>query len=88
MPNYDYKCKTCGNIWSTSHSIKETAESLGLKCPECNGDDIFKYLGNLKSIPIKFKGTGFSVNDGALDKLGFPKNTRNDPEVKKRLNDL
>jgi len=85
MANYDYKCKDCNSVWSTSHSIDDTASSLGLKCPSCGSVNIFKYLGNYKTLPIKFIGTGWTVNDNALDAIGMPEATRNSAEARERL---
>lgn len=87
---YEYRCRDCLTIWETTHSIdvNDAVEELGLSCPTCHSTDIHKYLGNMKTVPIKFKGTGFASNDLALDKLGMPKNIRNNPEVKKKLSEL
>jgi len=87
MPIYDYKCRECGNIWEVEHSISvdDAVEELGLKCPECGSQDIFKYLGKRKSLTVKFIGTGWYINDSALEAAGMPEATRNSPETKKRL---
>lgn len=88
VPNYDYRCRDCLNVWLENHSFKETAESLGLKCPECSSHDIHKYFGNMKTLTVKFKGAGFAVNDMALEKLGMPESIRNSPHTKKALEEL
>jgi len=88
---YDYKCKSCENIWQVSHSVhvKNAIEELGIKCPLCTSDNIFRYLGNYKNTTIVFKGTGWAHKDLMLDKIGMPKTTQNSPEaqaaMKKRL---
>lgn len=88
MPNYDYKCRVCGTTWLKFHSVKEDATSLGLVCPECNSEDIYRYFGDMKTVPIHFKGTGFTLNDHALDRIGFPKHYREIPDVKNKLKDM
>ena len=84
---YDYRCREeeCRHIWVEDHPISEDAESLGLRCPECDSHDIYKYFGNMRTVPIHFKGTGFAVNDLALDAIGMPKSIQNSPATKERL---
>lgn len=84
---YDYRCRDCENIWQERHSMKvdNAVEELGLKCPECESVDIYKYLGNVRNVSIKFLGTGWAGNDAALEAIGMPEATRNSPEAKKRL---
>lgn len=88
MPIYDYKCKSCEEVWELNHSINDDATSLNLVCPNCESADIFKYFGNMRTLPVHFKGTGFSINDSALDKLGMPKNIQNSEATKDRLKRL
>jgi predicted nucleic acid-binding Zn ribbon protein len=84
---YDYKCKNCDKIWSTNHSIhiRNAVDEIGLKCPECDSSNIFKYLGNYGSATIVFQGTGWAHKDLMLDKIGMPKTTQNSPEAQKAL---
>jgi putative FmdB family regulatory protein len=88
---YDYKCRECENVFQVAHSIavKNAAEELGTKCPECDSKNIFRYLGNYGSATIVFKGTGWAHKEIMLDKIGMPKTTQNSPEaqsvMKKRL---
>lgn len=88
MPIYEYKCRECDTVWDETHSFKENAESLGIVCPNCGANNIFKYLGNRKTLPIQFKGPGFAINDAALDRIGFPKHYRQNKEVRDKLKDL
>lgn len=85
MATYDYKCREDGYIWEEHHSIYEDAKSLGLTCPSCGSDNIFRYLGNYKTMPIKFIGPGWTINDRALDAIGMPEATRNSPEARQKL---
>jgi len=87
---YHYKCRACEHIFEIEHSMKvsNAAEELGSSCPICESNDVFKYLGNLKTAYISFKGPGFSVNDSALDRVGFPKHYRENPEIRDKLNKL
>lgn len=87
---YTYKCRKCENIFEIDHSMKvnDAVEELGAKCPKCESQEIFKYLGNMKTAHIQFKGLGFAVNDHALDKIKFPKHYRDNPEIKDKLNKL
>lgn len=88
MPIYDYKCRECEEVWDTTHSFKETAEELGITCPSCGSSNIFRYLGRRKTIPIHFKGSGFAINDLALDRIGFPKHYKQNKEVRDKLKDI
>lgn len=57
MPNYDYKCKSCGNIFEVFQSMKD--EPLK-ECPQCGGEIIRLIGGGLSPI---FKGNGFYITD-------------------------
>ena len=57
MPTYDYKCKSCGNIFEVFQSM--TADKIKV-CPKCGG--AVKRLIGAGSTPI-FKGTGFYQTD-------------------------
>jgi predicted nucleic acid-binding Zn ribbon protein len=87
---YDYRCRECENVWEVDHPMKvsDAVAELGLFCPNCESSNIFKYLGNMATTYIQFKGTGFSINDAALDKVKFPKHYRDNPEVKNKLDKL
>lgn len=87
MPIYTYKCRNDDHIWDVDHpmSVDNAVEEIGLRCPECGSDDIFKYLGNRDTLVIRFRGPGWAINDMALDRLGMPEATRNSPEARKRL---
>lgn len=88
---YEYKCRSCSNIWSVEHSmsINDAVEELSLSCPTCSSRDIHKYLGNYGTATVVFKGTGWAAKDMMLDKIGMPKAQRESPEaqaaMKKRL---
>ena len=87
---YDYKCRSCQEIWEVEHSmnVSDAVEELGLACPECESTDIFKYLGNVKRVAINFVGTGWVSKDSALDAMGMPKNIQNSPHARKYLDKL
>lgn len=68
MPNYDYKCKDCGNIFEVFHSMSENPEIV---CPVC-GAKAQKKIG--AGAGIVFKGNGFYVTDY--------KNKKNDEKKK------
>lgn len=78
VANYTYKCRACEEIWDTSHSVhvENPVEELGLSCPECSSDDIFKYLGKQKRLVVTFKGTGWAHLDAEFDRLGVPESVR------------
>lgn len=40
MPQYDYRCKTCGYEFSERHGINETAD----ECPECESADVVRLI--------------------------------------------
>lgn len=84
---YDYRCREeeCRHIWVEEHSINDDAESLGLTCPECNSHDVYKYFGNMRTVPIHFKGTGWAIVDSALDAIGMPKNIQNSHATKEAI---
>lgn len=58
MPLYEYKCQKCGK---TLEAIRKFADAPLTICPHCGGE-----LKKLFSSPaIKFKGSGFYINDYA-----------------------
>jgi putative FmdB family regulatory protein len=78
MPTYDYKCKSCGNIFEVFQSM--SAEKIKV-CPRCGGS--VKRLIGTGSTPI-FKGSGFYQTDyknkpSETKKTG----TKTSPPVKK-----
>lgn len=72
MAIYDYKCLDCENIQEERHSMKEDPV---IKCKECGSEHTKRYMGNANIRNI-FKGTGFAVNDLALDKMKVPQSVR------------
>lgn len=88
MPNYEYKCRECETVFNFAHSVHEDKDSLGIECPNCSSTDVFRYLGNYGTATIVFKGTGWVVNDTALERIGMPKAQRESPEAQKYLKDL
>lgn len=85
---YQYKCRVCETVFDVEHSmsVNDAVAELGTSCPNCESPDVFKYLGNLKTAYIQFKGVGFAKNDLALDKIGFPKHYHQNPEIRQKLN--
>lgn len=86
---YTYKCREDEHMWEVDHSmhVNDAVTELGLRCPVCGSENIFKFLGNMKTAYIQFKGLGFAVNDHALDKINFPKHYRDNPEIRDKLKD-
>lgn len=72
MPKYDYKCGECGHIQEVTHSIKEDPS---VACTKCDSEHTKRYIGNA-NMRVIFKGTGFAINDMALDKAGVPSSVR------------
>ena len=78
MPTYDYKCKSCGNIFEVFQSM--SAEKIKV-CPKCGG--AVKRLIGAGSTPI-FKGTGFYETDYKKKPADAKKSgTKTTPIVKK-----
>lgn len=69
-------------------SVNNAVQELGSVCSNCGSHNIFKYLGLRKTVPIHFKGTGFAINDLALDKIGFPKHYKENPEVREKIKNM
>lgn len=82
MPSYDYKCKSCSNVWVAVHSIHDTDPQ---PCPECGLTDTYKYFGAMKTVPVHFKGSGWHIVDSALDAAGMPKNIQQSKETRDAL---
>lgn len=57
MPNYDYKCEKCDNIFEVFHKMTESPE---INCPEC-GSKAKRMFGS--GAGIIFKGSGFYKTD-------------------------
>lgn len=83
---YEYKCQ-CSVVFETNHSmtVNNAVEELGLVCPSCGSKNIKKYLGNINNPAILFKGTGWASVDGALDRIGMPKNIRDNLDTKEAI---
>ena len=77
MARYDYKCSNCG-IFEIQQSMKEEALQ---KCPKCEGNSIGRIISG--NVGIKFKGTGFYVNDYAKTDSSFDKYKPREPDEKK-----
>jgi putative FmdB family regulatory protein len=54
MPLYNYKCKSCGKIFSIVKSIKEDVE----KCSNCGSDEIHRVFNTCPL--IRYKGQGYT----------------------------
>jgi putative FmdB family regulatory protein len=47
MPTYEYRCKTCGEIFERRESIAEH-EAAKAKCPKCESEEVVRgFLGLL-----------------------------------------
>lgn len=57
MPNYDYRCLTCGHEYELFQSI---TEKPAVKCPKC-GKKVQRLIGGGSG--VSFKGTGFYETD-------------------------
>jgi putative FmdB family regulatory protein len=57
MPNYDYRCLTCGHEYELFQSISEKPAT---KCPKC-GKKVQRLIGGGSG--VSFKGTGFYETD-------------------------
>ncbi len=68
MPLYEYRCKHCGNKIEVIQKFSDDPLS---SCKECGGE-----LEKMMSAPaIRFKGSGWYVNDYASKKTGGEKST-------------
>lgn len=85
---YEYKCRDCETVSEIEHSINDSAEELGLTCPACGSEDIFKYLGNYGRPTIIFRGPGWVVNDTALERIGMPQAQQHSPEGREKLKEV
>lgn len=57
MPNYDYRCLSCGHEYERFQSMSEKPET---KCPKC-GKKVQRLIGGGSG--VSFKGTGFYETD-------------------------
>ena len=57
MPNYDYKCKKCGDVVEVFHRISDESKYMCKKC----GSELVKQLS--AGAGIIFKGSGFYTTD-------------------------
>lgn len=57
MPNYDYRCLTCGHEFEIFQSMSEKPVT---KCPKC-GKKVQRLIGGGSG--VSFKGTGFYETD-------------------------
>ncbi len=68
MPLYEYRCKNCGKKIEV---IQKFSDAPLTSCKECGGE-----LEKMMSAPaIRFKGSGWYVNDYASKKTGGEKST-------------
>lgn len=82
---YDYRCRECLAVFEVNHSMTENPE---VDCEVCGSKNTHKYLGNIRNVPIRFRGVGFAANDLALSKIGFPEHYKENPEVRKKLGEM
>lgn len=59
MPNYDYKCDSCGHALVEFQSI--SAEALKT-CPSCKQETLQRGIGGGNTL-LQFKGSGFYITD-------------------------
>src|SRR5664279_4835419 len=59
MPLYEYECEACGHRFER---IQKFSDPLVKVCPHCGKRKVHKLLS---SPAIKFKGSGFYINDYA-----------------------
>jgi putative FmdB family regulatory protein len=59
MPNYDYKCDECEEVFETFHGMSEIPENL--ECPACKSEKVDKMISG--GCGVHFKGYGFPGND-------------------------
>jgi len=57
MPNYDYKCQSCGHVFEVFQSMKDAHIK---ECPECGGR-VKRLIG--AGSGLIFKGSGFYITD-------------------------
>lgn len=59
MPLYEYECEACGHRFER---IQKFSDSPLEECPACGKKKLYKLVS---SPAIKFKGSGFYINDYA-----------------------
>lgn len=59
MPLYEYECRACGHCFE---QIRKFSDLPLKKCPKCGKNTLQKLVS---SPAIKFKGSGFYINDYA-----------------------
>jgi putative FmdB family regulatory protein len=59
MPLYEYECDACGNRFE---QIQKFSDPPADACPKCGARTVHKLMS---SPAIKFKGSGFYINDYA-----------------------
>jgi len=57
MPMYTFKCTKCGHVFEDIMPIN--TQTKDIKCPKC-GAPVEKVL---QTTGLKFKGSGFYIND-------------------------
>ena len=77
MPLYEYKCKKCGR---RSEKIRKFSDPPLTTCESCGG----KLEQLLSSPAIRFKGSGFYVNDYARKPSDSPGTSDSSPSVEKK----
>ena len=58
MPNYDYRCSSCGHELEVFQSMSDAPLTL---CPHCNKETFQRVIGG--GAGVIFKGSGFYIND-------------------------
>lgn len=70
MARYDYRCLDCENIKEVTHSVKDDPV---VECDVCGSVNTKRLISATRTV---FKGTGFAINDLALDRIGMPQHVR------------
>lgn len=74
MPNYDYRCNSCGHIEEIFQSMSESSLT---KCPNC-GKETFERIVT-GGAGVLYKGEGWYVTDYSKKSSGGKEKTSSSP---------